>query len=1296
MYRIDKKPSSFFRPLATACLVGGIVVVGASAPPEANAARTKSASQTVTIVDFEEKNLLSLTLRLRWMGSPVTIGAAPAAPPSPSATTLSRPNAPFYLDVDGYQGVPVVNFPIEMAPGTNGMQPNLNILVKGIDRSGTSVSGMTLTGMEALSICGTDKGLCLGDEKLVPIQGAAKGTLFTMRNDPRTVIRSLAGGEAYRLEDGNGLRRYYTPKNEETAETGPWALTASADWFENFVRYHYAPNSDRLELIEYGQDKTAVQNIRSIQFSYRSDEEDVPVQITSKVGDRIVRRYSLQRNETGRISEITECAADDAGKLACYAPYEFNWALEEGENSTVLQSVGNGKGGRTQIRYQKSGGVTTVAGFTLLDKENKMQEKRFHFVGVQKVKDLVVGFDKFRVQDMAARAGKFVHFGSGDQAGVTLNEGEMTLEKDSDFTARNLKKTADVTNVFAGLTSAAAIPFVLTESTARTYNDAGKEETVIRSVQDYDARGRIKLGKNGDRQEATTYLDEIDKDFVGEDYANLVVERSITDTASGANVTKKWAYQFEGGLLAVTKVSGTQNGQPVDKASSIRTLDIHGNVIQIQAQGQETTIRYDEEHASFPISMEMKDEKTTSTVEMKFDPETGQVLSDSLPDGSETITTLDAMGRVIDDQTVIKNPDIAAQKEKPQTLQVRKSTTFSKDSDGNTVEIRTATVNDGISGEKYTHIVRNHTDSLGRQIKIENEKQDADGTVLLASSMETRYTDQGLEIIITDDTGSRQLTAFNTLGQLIREESDRYGMTEFAYNEKGQVSQVTKGGQAMTFVYDSLNRLVAKKLPGDNNTYYEYDENFPQKVSKAILPAGREVRYSYTKRGQVDQKTIKVPDYKMKFYEFVTDFDYEQSKLKSVVYPDGSAIEYQYDGERLASINWVKEPPKDWPVDTPIVSYHPQIEENGMSILNKKLGNGLLEQYRWLKSGKLSGISLARKSKDDSPYAPFSDLLYEFNADTNLLANEQRTETLREDKKLLLNNDYKYDKQQQLETFVTSLNGETTDRASFSRFNDRKQIVTKDPANVNVIGKSFDLSHDVFGNISRKRSGSSDQTEYLFDIENRLTKSSVSDGRETLITEYYYDHLGERIEKVTNGVSRTLYISPFYEFTEFYGEDNLGEMQETRYVWDHMGRIAAFTNDVTEEELAGIIPAVQSASSGSGGSGFLSSIWDEISYQTSALISEIEVSTPAELKNISPLIMVLILAIASLIAFEKLTEGSKIIITRRTGFIQNRVFSLVSMVVMVSFVASMSAPSVQAALESGDGTPKSGHVTYFH
>ena len=1181
-----------------------------------------------------------------------------------------RVNAPFNLTVDQYQARAFSRFPIVVAPGANGMTPDLAFKIG----SDEGASSGVLTGQPSIFECDSESGLCLRDDQFVSVEDDNSAYDYVLRNDPRVTIKAFPAG--FILSDGRDFSQVFQSVESKDGSKY-YRLRLTSDWYENHIFYDYDQITGDLASIRYGQDKVMESNLRTVHFRYNQSQVGMLEQIESRVGTDVVRLYNIHRNAQNQVISLQECTVRSAKKtqLSCYSPTEFKWVPTENGLENLLSAVHNGAGAKTEIRYTNRDGYPIIQSMVLFEGQTKMGETQFSFTEPLIKDEKIIGFGKSWSHSFDQPMGEFRQYAAGNDAGLLLAEGMFRADKALDLAAHDyplISKTEYIRGPNIKATDAVS---VVTQKIDVTFDENGSVESQLETDYQYDQKHRIKRVASAENVEEYTYLDERDQSYSNNHLGSLVVEKSNFDRRSNENISRKiWTYEFDEYRLVKSRVQVARNGELIPELSTTHILDEHGNTLKTVTSAKTTEFTYDQEYKSFPVTASVTVGEKVNSIVWNYDVATGKQVLERFEDGTQIQTKLNLFGEVGSVSSILKDPRPNTEENDINDVFLISETTRITDLGGGRIR-QTKMVDKSSSPDNEAEILRieTDTDALGRVIKISGEARDNRGLLLRSSSLLTEYNLAGQLTTITDEAGSVQKSSFDQLGRLIFEETDGYGATEFRYDENNLVSEVTKNGQSISHKYDLMGRLVTKTMPDGRLYAYEYSDDFKSKLSRVTLPSHKTIDFEYSDRGQISEKKVEIPDGNGQRFEFKTSFEYENDQLSEVHYPDGSIVTYQYDGTRLVDIQWGAKRPRNWQdKDVSIAEYNAKVSDTGEVVLTKTLGNGIVEDYQWTENGRLQSIGFKRHVAEAETTLPVTYFSYDFKEETDLISHENRTDFYRNAEQLTIRS-HMYDEDLKLHDSLDRSNENGRSTYELSDLNERLDAA--------------DLKFDENLNVTEFKTKSR-KVSLNFDAENRLNASTIlKDGKSRHFT-YEYDHLGERIEKREEGGSVTYYINEFYEFTVHSD----GTMQETRYVWDHMGRIAAFTDLVSDDDFLAsvLIPAVASPPMAdtwiASGLGLFSQFSDTLTMALSIVAKN----------GVAILSLSLAVVFSSLWAFHMITSEKTGAVARapliKIGLFKRSALLLTTIV----FSTVTMAPSVHAALEGGDGSPKIDHVTYFH
>ena len=181
----------------------------------------------------------------------------------------------------------------------------------------------------------------------------------------------------------------------------------------------------------------------------------------------------------------------------------------------------------------------------------------------------------------------------------------------------------------------------------------------------------------------------------------------------------------------------------------------------------------------------------------------------------------------------------------------------------------------------------------------------------------------------TDVDGLNTEYAYDANGNLVSTTDANGVITTLERDVKGLLTSVRVGSDILNrFKYDEIGRVVSSKDASDYETHYQYNNintlttirnaanrtierqfgNCPRMLEKETLPGGRDYQYRYDAHKQLTEVInpakgrIKIGRSKSGQITSLTDqnqnkttFEYTSTgELSKKVYPDGSALTYQY------------------------------------------------------------------------------------------------------------------------------------------------------------------------------------------------------------------------------------------------------------------------------------------------------------------------------------------------------------------------------------------------------------------
>lgn len=457
----------------------------------------------------------------------------------------------------------------------------------------------------------------------------------------------------------------------------------------------------------------------------------------------------------------------------------------------------------------------------------------------------------------------------------------------------------------------------------------------------------------------------------------------------------------------------------------------------------------------------------------------------------------------------------------------------------------------------------------------------------------------------------------SSLGKLIYQISPDFGRTKYKYNDKGLLQTEIKYGKTKNkilltkYSYDDLNRPVrifngteeSKKITdwfGNSQTvmaedghvlqytYYNIDDNAgkynnsgiksikKRDTKKAFFNTRFSVNYNYDKYSISEIKTINGNSYH-------TGYSYnKQGQIKSLTYPDGDVITYEYDNlGRLYSIK----------NSSCCFIENILYDKNGQRS-NLKYGNGLESTYSYDPlTNLLDTYSLNRNSKVHIKYEYNFDVVGNITGITGKIGRSMFSQEYRYDNNDRLNyaignygnkyytRSYKYydDNRIREKRYSGTATGSILYTYNYNQFGQKSSHA---PISISVNGGHsgfFRYYYDNYGNTTTKIYENLGEIKnrdiFKYDGQNRMAYYSNGD------TEAYYgyDSSGRRIVKkvyINNSLeSESYYVSGFYDIVDSVEKKHISDGsyivaslssatagEAVYYHQNHIGSTAAVSN----------------------------------------------------------------------------------------------------------------------------------------
>lgn len=324
------------------------------------------------------------------------------------AVSLAPATSPGGIDYSANvtaQGDAVVSIPVQVAPGVNGLEPEIGIHYSGaryrqrnneVLPEDTLGYGWKLTGFSSIRRCVKNRpnadsiqldssdSLCLDGEPLVLVSGThwQTGARYRTLRDSFNLIelKETNGKNWFQVTTPDGGVREYGNSQDSRLKAGDsahfgWSLNKVTDAFGNTMTYRY--HRDTVEGINYPLEVVyGNSGDAKIEFDYgtRSDAPPQPLDageieqeqlvllhhINVSLDGKLLREYRLitepATEEYRRLKQVQLCGYDKTGLASeCLNPLEFSWIEPDGSNpidiKTGVGEVADGLGKSTRFYH---------------------------------------------------------------------------------------------------------------------------------------------------------------------------------------------------------------------------------------------------------------------------------------------------------------------------------------------------------------------------------------------------------------------------------------------------------------------------------------------------------------------------------------------------------------------------------------------------------------------------------------------------------------------------------------------------------------------------------------------------------------------------------------------------------------------------------------------------------------------------------------------------------------------------------------------------------------------------------
>ena len=402
-------------------------------------------------------------------------------------------------------------------------------------------------------------------------------------------------------------------------------------------------------------------------------------------------------------------------------------------------------------------------------------------------------------------------------------------------------------------------------------------------------------------------------------------------------------------------------------------------------------------------------------------------------------------------------------------------------------------------------------DKVGNMTKIIDE---------LGNVTSYEYTSNGKLSKVIDAKGNETSYKYDTVGNLI--EVKRIGefdeITSYEYDLNGNVTKVTDPlMNSDIYTYDGMGRVISKLDRDENFTNISY--NSIGQVEKITYSDDNEVKMSYDELGFLKE----IEDLNGKI-EIETDilgrvltttdysgnrvlYEYENNKRKSMTYPDGKKLDYQYNDNGLLSSICLN--------NSSLISY---TYDDMARPLTKLMSNGQESDYTYNSIGRLSSVTHKLGDKIES-----LSYRYDLSGNKTEVVKHRLNETdngtftygydalnqltsVSKDNNLL--REYTYDA---FGNRASKKSYKDTIEESIYTYNKNNQLIKEFMPSVTKI-----YDYDKRGNLTTITSNDVVTDSYEYGINNQLISSSIVKNNDRVTSSYSYNGLGQRIGEVVS------------------------------------------------------------------------------------------------------------------------------------------------------------------------------------
>ena len=647
------------------------------------------------------------------------------------------------------------------------------------------------------------------------------------------------------------------------------------------------------------------------------------------------------------------------------------------------------------------------------------------------------------------------------------------------------------------------------------------------------------------------------KDQRSYDAAGNLIQRSLTDTATGITRTTLASYNQNGQMLTSTDADGNVTAYTYDSSGNLVTItdalgyvtrftyDTDGRVLS-KVDPNNLTTKYTYDSVGRLISKTVGTENTTygydragnlSTMTLPngyaltLTYDAAQRLTDVTDTlGDHLVYTLDAIGNRIGEKLYDPNGTLTVAHSRIYDALNRlyqdvgaqgQTTTYGYDANSNLTDVQ----------DPLSHSTQIGYDPLNRPVQTVDA---------LNGVTAYDYDPNGHLSQVATPNGAATQILHNGFGEVVQEVSPDRGTTTYTYDAAGNlVTKTDARGVIAQYRYDALNRRTAINYSATSSTAvlgpnadvsltYDHAKGCTNGIGRlcSVQDQTGTTHYAYDAYGNLLRQThTGLAGHNHRAETTTTRYRYDAAnQLMAITYPDGRVVNYRRDvhgriQDITASING----------KTQTLVHHRTYRADDQ-LLSQAFGNGLTDQRQYTPQGQLDIWTLIGKSVNNShryDYDAAGNLTDQQNNNGQTRYQYDALNRLTDELQATHHNAYSYDGNGNR---LTSLLADGSTKAySYVSQSNRLAQIGSTAVSLDAAGNTLNDGH------------------YLnqYDAAGRLSQVSRQDG--SLIASYRYDYRGLRLVKSTS--AGTTHFE--YDVNgQLLSEQDPGHVQRERdYVW---------------------------------------------------------------------------------------------------------------------------------------------------